>query len=203
MSKLRSTLAVTAVLAASVALAGCASPSGSPSNSMPSMDHASTPMSSAPPAGASFNIADLNFINGMIPHHSQAVAMSDTLLKKAGIDPAVVALATKIKGAQDPEIVTMKSWLTSWKMANTSDLGMRDGMGMMSDADMSALDAATGVSAAKLFLTQMTQHHEGAIEMAKTEISKGKDPRAVTLAKKIAADQSAEIKTIKSLLATL
>jgi uncharacterized protein (DUF305 family) len=56
------------------------------------------------------------------------------------------------------------------------------GEGMMSDDDMAALDAATGAEASKIFLEQMTTHHQGAITMAKTDISDGKNPDAITLA---------------------
>lgn len=204
-SKLRFTRATTAAFAAIVALAGCASSSGSPSSSMSNMDHGSSPMSSAPSASAAFNAADVDFVSSMIPHHTQAVRMVDTLLKKTGVDPQVVSLATKIKGEQGLEITTMKSWLTLWKVSNSSGMGMgkEHGMGMMSDAEMSALDSATGVAAAKLFLAQMMQHHEGAIEMATAEESQGKSAKALSLAKNIVATQTAEIETIKTLLATL
>ncbi|MBC7517869.1 MAG: DUF305 domain-containing protein [Microbacteriaceae bacterium] len=198
---MRFTLATTAALAAIVALAGCSSSSSTPS--MTGMNHGSSPMNSAPAASDSFNSADVDFATGMIPHHTQAVAMTDTLAKKSGIDPAVSAIATKIKAEQGPEITTMKSWLTEWKVPNSSGMGMDHGMGMMSDADMSALDSATGVAAAKLFLTQMMQHHEGAIAMATTEVSQGKNADAVALAKNIVATQTAEITAFKSLLAAL
>lgn len=170
---------------------------------MPGMDHGTSPMGSTPPKSASFNAADVTFTAGMIPHHTQAVSMSDTLLKKTGIDSKVVDLATKIKAAQGPEITTMKSWLTSWNVKAATGMEMGSGMGMMSDADMSALDSATGSTAAKLFLTQMIQHHQGAIAMATTEVSQGKNADAVALAKSIALSQTAEIKTITSLLAAL
>ena len=74
---------------------------------------------------------------------------------------------------------------------------------MMSDADMSSLDSATGVNAAKLFLAQMTQHHEGAIQMASTEVADGKSADAVTLAKNIVSSQTAEVQAMKDLLAKL
>ena len=86
----------------------------------------------------------------MIPHHQQAVEMSDIILAKKGIDPRVVDLATQIKAAQGPEIQTMKGWLEDWGIPyddSMSDMGGMGGMdhgdGMMSDDDMAALDAAT------------------------------------------------------------
>ena len=60
--------------------------------------------SSSAPATADHNAADTMFTQGMIPHHAQAVEMSDMMLKKQRMDPRIIALATKIKAAQAPEI---------------------------------------------------------------------------------------------------
>lgn len=205
MSQLRTTLAVTAALAAAVALAACSSSSGS----MSGMDHGDTMMSSAPTMTAGTNnTADVTFVTGMIPHHTQAVTMVDSLLTKDGIDPAVIALAEQIKSEQEPEITTMTGWLTAWGVPTSTDTGMSGmdmgtGTGMMSDQDMSALDAATGSAASKLFLTQMIQHHEGAIGMANTEVTSGQDPDALALANNIVTSQTAEIQTMTSLLGTI
>ncbi len=75
--------------------------------------------------------------------------------------------------------------------------------GMMSEQDMAALQNAQGVEASKLFLTQMTAHHEGAITMAQTEIKDGQYPAAVELARAIVAAQQKEIDTMKGILASL
>ena len=70
----------------------------------------------------------------------------------------------------------------------------------MSDTDMQALQDATGVEASRLFLEQMIVHHEGAIEMAKTEQSEGEFPEAVDMAKEIQTTQAEEIQTMQDLL---
>jgi uncharacterized protein (DUF305 family) len=75
--------------------------------------------------------------------------------------------------------------------------------GMMSGSDMTALKNASGADAGKLFLTQMVQHHQGAIDMANQEVKTGKNTDAVALAKKIVTDQTAEIATMQSLLTSL
>ena len=62
--------------------------------------------------------------------------------------------------------------------------------GMMSGDDLTKLDAAQGTDAAKLFLSQMIAHHEGAVEMANAEVRSGKNAEAVALAKDIAASQT-------------
>lgn len=77
------------------------------------------------------------------------------------------------------------------------------GDGMMSDADMTELEQADGTTASKLFLTQMTQHHAGAITMAKTEMRDGSNPEAIALAKSIVTSQTAELTTMSDLLQQL
>ena len=75
--------------------------------------------------------------------------------------------------------------------------------GMLGDDELKKLDAANGTEAAKLFLTQMIAHHEGAVDMANAEVRGGKNPEAVKLAKDISASQTDEIKEMKDLLAAL
>jgi uncharacterized protein (DUF305 family) len=174
-------------------------------------------------ASAPHNAADIAFAQHMIPHHQQAIEMSDMLLTKQGIDPRVTELAKQIKAAQGPEIEQMQGWLTQWgnpqmpmpsgdmsghgNMPGMSGMPSMSGMpgmaGMMSDEDMTALQNAQGVEASKLFLTQMITHHEGAITMAQTEIKDGQYPATVELAQSVVAAQQKEIDTMKGMLATL
>src|SRR6478735_5552910 len=157
-------------------------------------------------AAEAHNDADVMFAKHMIPHHQQAIEMSDMLLGKQGIDPRVVQLANQIKAAQGPEIQQMQGWLTQWgapAMPPKSGHGDMPGMsGMMSEQDMTALKDAPGVDASKLFLTQMIAHHEGAITMAQTEIKDGQYPAAVAMAHSIVTSQQQEIDTMKGILAT-
>ncbi len=156
---------------------------------------------------ATNNAQDVTFVKDMIPHHEQAVVMSDLALSQAG-SPAVKDLATRIKAAQAPEIATMRGWLTAWgeDAAGGHDMGSMDSMdmggmkGMASDEDLSALRAASGTEFDKLYLKEMTAHHEGAVEMAKAEIAKGKDPAAKTLAQQITSSQEKEIAEMADLL---
>lgn len=173
------------------------------------MDHSGSGMSSAAPAASSstHNAQDVSFAQGMAMHHQQAIEMSDILLDKQGVNAKVAALATDIKNAQQPEIHQMNGWLKSWGEETMSgsmsdmdhDMGSMGG-GMMSEADMTALKDASGAKASSLFLTQMTEHHNGAVAMAKTEVSEGKDADAVALAKKIIDDQTAQIAEMQDLL---
>ncbi len=200
------------VLAVAVA-AGCSSNS---SNQPAAQTTSTTATASATtsPSGAAHNQADATFAMHMIPHHQQAIEMSDDVLGKQGIDPRVTDLAKQIKAAQGPEIQQMQGWLQQWgmPMAPSGSMPMmpsggmpgHGGMtGMMSDDDMAALKNAQGVQASKLFLTQMITHHQGAITMAQTEIKDGQYPAAIELAKSIATSQQKEIDTMKGILATL
>ena len=200
------TLSATA-LAAVLVLAGCSTGSGS--NTMPGgMDHstmagAPAPTSTGPAAGnVDHNGSDAMFAQAMVPHHAQAVEMSDAILKKPGMDARVTVLATKIKAAQAPEIERMSGWLAGWDEP-TEVPGGHSMTGMMSGEDLSKLEAAQGVEAARLFLGQMIAHHEGAVEMANAEVRSGKNVEAIQLGKDIAASQKGEIQEMKDLLAEL
>jgi uncharacterized protein (DUF305 family) len=209
----RVALAVTALAAgAAISLTACGSSSSDTS--------APAASSSASASAGSHNAADAMFVQMMIPHHEQAVAMSDMLLAKQGIDGRVVALAQEIKAAQGPEIATMKRWASSWGVSTDGSMSMDHGSmdhgsmdggsmgggsmsGMMSADDMNRLQAAQGADAAKLFLDQMIEHHTGAITMAQNEIRTGQDPAAKQLAESIVTTQQREIGTMKQLLTQL
>jgi uncharacterized protein (DUF305 family) len=208
----RTILAVGGAAAALVIAAGC---SGGGSGQEQS-GHATSTSATAKVDADDHNDADVMFASHMIPHHEQAVAMSDVILAKGGIDPRVTDLAADIKAAQAPEIKQMQDWLDQWgnppmpPMATGEGHGGHDmegmsgdGMGMMSDEEMTALKKANGVAAGRLFLTGMITHHEGAIAMAQTEIEDGKFAPAVELAHAIVKTQQQEIDTMKGILETL
>jgi uncharacterized protein (DUF305 family) len=208
----KKTLTITTLtIATAIALAGCSTGSagsdGSGGSSMPGMNHGSSGTSSSTsPSTADFNAADAMFAQMMIPHHTQAVEMSDLMLKKDGIPATVTDLATRIKAAQEPEIEKMTGWLRIWNQPSEMPTGIAAGhsmSGMLDDDDLAKLGAAEGTEAAKLFLTQMIAHHEGAVIMAKTEGTDGKNPEAVQLANDIVTAQETEIQEMKDLLATL
>lgn len=192
--KLRMIALASGALAASLLLAGCSYPMGGMSGG-----ESSSPAESST---QQFNDADVYFAMNMVVHHTQAIEMADLLLGKDDIDPQVVELAQNIKAAQGPEIDTMNGWLDAWGAGGMA--GMDHGMGeTMSDDDMAALEAATGPDAGRLFLEQMTVHHQGAITMAQVEIDEGENPDAITLAAKIISDQTSEITLMAEILATL
>ncbi|AKS36354.1 DUF305 domain-containing protein [Mycolicibacterium goodii] len=153
------------------------------------------------------NDADVMFAHHMIPHHQQAVEMSEIILGKPDIDPRVSELAEQIRSAQGPEIDQMQAWLEQWgnpPMPSMPSGHMGGGMaGMVSDADMAALRDAQGVEAAKLFLTHMIAHHEGAIDMAQEEVNDGRFEDAVQMGRTIVIVQENEIKQMRQILDSL
>jgi len=133
----------------------------------------------------------------MIPHHEQAIEMSDLVLAKDDIDPRVRSLAETVKAAQAPEIERMRGWLDDWD-ADAAGSGHDDAM--MGHEDMTALERARGAAASRLFLEQMIEHHEGAVEMARTEVARGENAEATRLAQDIIAGQTAEIDQMRAML---
>lgn len=199
--------------ATAVAVSACSADSSGPP---PFTGQAATASAPGAPLGAGsaasgpHNRADVMFAMMMIPHHAQALQMSDLLLGKTGIDPQVTALARQIKDAQAPEIAQMRGWLASWgQPAPPTDATMppldhggsnHGHTGMMSQAELTQLQNATGADAQRLFLVGMTAHHEGAITMARDVLDEGSNAEVLALARSIVSSQQAEIATMRQLL---
>ncbi|TDC42999.1 DUF305 domain-containing protein [Micromonospora sp. KC213] len=208
---MKRTIVIRRALLTGVTLSALLATTAACGDDMSGMDHGSgnspTAASSASEqTSATANDADVMFAQMMIPHHRQAVGMADLASTRAN-DPELKDLATKIKAAQDPEIVTMTGWLTAWAkptaapeghdMHGTGPSGMP---GLADDDEMNKLKAAKGTEFDKMFAQMMIVHHNGAIEMAKTEQANGANPEAKALAAKIEADQAAEVKTLQKIL---
>ncbi|MGI9117756.1 MAG: DUF305 domain-containing protein [Gaiellales bacterium] len=146
--------------------------------------------------------ADVMFTQQMIPHHQQAVEMADLALDPAhAASPAVQDLARRIKAAQTAEIAMMNGWLRAWGADPASGHMDHGAMGMMSGADMTTLEDATGAAFDRLWLEGMIAHHAGALMMASHIADRGADPRVQKLAGAIDQSQAAEIAEMKKLLA--
>ncbi len=143
--------------------------------------------------------SDAMFLQMMIPHHEQAVVMSDLALSISK-DADVLKLAKQIKDAQAPEIIKMQGWLTDAGLSEDPGHSMGDGMGgMLSDSELSALKVSTGKAFDKLFLAGMIAHHEGAIQMVMM-IENSPNSEIKNLGQAIVKSQSAEINLMKELL---
>jgi uncharacterized protein (DUF305 family) len=188
------------VAAVSVALAGCTNettPSGMP------MENSSASVSAGPGASA-FNATDTTFVQMMLPHHDQAVSMSELLLDKRGVHPEVAALARQIRDGQHAEIETMNGWFEAMGRPQVEEGPHHGGLdGMLSEDEMQQLDQADARDGQRLFLEGMIKHHTGAIEMAQQEISGGQHQGVLGLAKQIAESQQQEIDTMTELLTGL
>lgn len=146
---------------------------------------------------SSFSAADTNFAEMMIPHHEQALEMSEIALTNSS-NPELLELATSIRDAQAPEIEVMSSW-------PGVNPGLHSGHlmdGMLSSSEMNALKDATGVAFDRLFLEGMIKHHQGAIEMAE-EVVDSENFEVAELANQIIASQKVEIERMQRMLANL
>ncbi|TDD19146.1 DUF305 domain-containing protein [Kribbella turkmenica] len=176
--------------------------------SMPGMSHGapsdSETTSTAP--ARDFNDADVTFATQMIPHHQQAVQMAH-MAGYMATTAEVKKLATAIKAAQDPEIKALSSWLTSWgkpvPTPSHGDHGSHEMPGMMTEDELSELGDAKGSMFDRMWTQMMIEHHKGAVTMAKSEQTNGKNAEAIALAKKIETDQNREIATMQRLLGRL
>ncbi|HJR38388.1 MAG TPA: DUF305 domain-containing protein [Nocardioidaceae bacterium] len=175
--------------------------------------------SSAQVSVTEHNDADVAFASDMIQHHAQALAMVDLTMDRP-LDPEVEALAEDVRAAQAPEIETLAGWLTDWDEQipetirdhvnaghgagdlsdSMRDLDHGDMPGMMSADDIDALENTSDTEFQEMWLEMMIEHHEGAIEMAKSEQEDGRYKPAVDLAGDIVDSQSQEVATMQDLI---
>lgn len=151
--------------------------------------------------------ADVMFAQMMIPHHEQAVEMS-TLAETRASDPFIIEIASEIKGAQDPEIQLMASWLEEWGFPQQSaeeamsahgghsEQGM---MGMLTQEQLDELASLSGDAFDQKFAEYMILHHEGAIDMARG-VESSTNPEVAALAQAIIETQQTEIDEMNAFL---
>ena len=189
-------VAVAAALTTAVVVSSC-------SKSEDHSQHATSSTSTSAQAAAAHNADDVMFAQMMIPHHQQAIELADLTPQRTD-NQALLKLANTISAEQQPEIDTMKALLVQWGADPTmGDHGMHGGsamQGMVDDATMTKLKSLNGPEFDTLWLQSMIAHHQGAIEMAKTEIAKGQSADLTTMAKSIVTSQQAEIDQMKQML---
>ena len=198
------------LFAVSLGLAACGGdedPSVAVDESAETDASASSSASEAPDGGDEAsgepNDADVTFTQSMIVHHEQAIEMAALADGRAESDQ-VLDLAGRIEAAQQPEIDLMMGWLEEWgEEPMAADHGMDMSEMGMSEEQMTQLEGATGPAFDRMFLEMMTEHHQGAIDMAETEVASGSHPEVIELAEKVIADQTAEIEEMQALLELL
>ena len=161
-----------------------------------------------------YNKADVEFMQGMIPHHAQAVVMAK-MATTHGAREDVRILCERILVAQSDEITYMRNWLrdrgqtvppadaTHHKHTMngvTHDMLMP---GMLTPDEMAALDKARGPAWDRLFLIGMIKHHEGALKMVDDLFEAYgalQDDDMFKFASDIYADQTTEIDFMQKML---
>ncbi len=148
--------------------------------------------------------ADVAFVQGMIPHHRQALDLTALVADRAA-DPDLAAMAGRIEVSQVDEIEQMERWLTS-RGEDVPDehaghsVGAHGMPGMLSPAELSRLERATGPRFDRLFLQLMIRHHEGAVVMVESLLTQGEggqESEVFQLASHVGSDQQVEIAAMK------
>jgi uncharacterized protein (DUF305 family) len=178
---------------------------GAPGTGNKTLSKAAAAASEAPKVPSK---ADVDFMQGMIMHHTQAVEMTE-ILKTRTKDPEVMELGKKIDVSQSDEMRWMKQWLTdrgfpiSADPMKGMDMSMPAMPGMLTAAQMDALRKASGPEFDHLFLTGMIQHHTGALQMVKDLFANpgaGQDPQLFDFASDVDNTQQAEIDIMRHML---
>lgn len=159
------------------------------------------------PAGALYTRADVEFMQGMIAHHAQAIVMS-RMAEAHGANPQVLKLSMKIDQSQVPEILIMQRWLrrNGQYAPDTSSWHTMRMAGMLTDEQLKALDAAKGVDFDRAFLEGMIQHHAGALKMVDDLFASplaGQDVDVNVFANDVVTAQTGEIGIMRRLLRQL
>lgn len=207
--------AIGAVLAATFALAGCAGTAGQqqtpPDSPAPRIVQAGAPGQDGQVldeagrvslTGPTFTEADVSFMQGMIPHHAQALEMT-ALTGPQAAGEAVTRMALRMEISQRDEIRLMERWLDARGVPTN---GVHHGMlmpGMLTPGQMDALRAARGPEFDRLFLEYMIQHHEGALEMVATLLATpgaAQESEVFQFANDVDVDQRMEIARMRALL---
>lgn len=169
-----------------------------------------------------FTQSDVHFMQGMIGHHAQALAMV-ALIPSHTTRPDLHALGERIRISQQDEIALMKQWLrdrhqdipadmshmdASGHAMHMQGMAMSDSLmpGMLTPQQMTELANAKGADFDALFLKDMIQHHEGALTMVAKLLGttgSGQEPEVFRFAAEVDTDQRAEIARMSALLNSL
>ena len=159
------------------------------------------------PKGALYTVADVEFMQGMIAHHAQAIYMS-RMAEAHGASQRLLKLANKIDQSQVAEIRIMQDWLVrNGQVApDTSSWRTMTMTGMLTPAQLEELDATKGTAFDHAYLTFMIQHHEGALQMVKDLFATpraGQEVDVNVFANDVVTVQTAEIGAMRQMLSQL
>ena len=159
------------------------------------------------PPGANYTVADVEFMQGMISHHAQAIYMSQ-MAERHGGNPRLLRLAKKIDQSQVAEIRIMRDWLLSngQSAPDTSSWRTMKMSGMLTEEELAQLDKKSGVEFERGFLEAMIRHHEGALQMVKDLFATpraGQEVDVNVFANDVVTVQTAEIGAMRQMLSQL
>lgn len=205
---------VAGILACGVAACGASVQQSAQSGVQPAVPRTPAEQARADSGRMPFTAADVHFMQGMIHHHAQAVVMAGWA-QTHGARPDVKTLAQRIDVAQRDEMAFMQRWLRErhqdapdplehYEMGHDMAMSPAEMMpGMLTPEQMKALDAARGPEFDRLFLTDMIQHHRGAITMVDQLFSSpgaGQELYVFRFASDVNADQTTEIERMRLML---
>jgi uncharacterized protein (DUF305 family) len=211
---------ITALLPLAFAIAACgghasaSSGAPAPSPAAAQSEAAAVARAKADSLRNPYTAADVQFMQGMIGHHSQAIVMAGWA-PSHGANSSVRVLCERIINAQQDEILTMQTWLGDrHQMVPQATPGPMKMMvngkeqemlmpGMLTAEQMHQLDLARGPDFDKLFLTDMIQHHRGAVSMVKDlfgTYGAGQDEVIFKFASDVNVDQTTEIARMERML---
>ena len=156
------------------------------------------------PKGALYTKADVEFMQGMIAHHAQAIVMS-RMAESHGANPQVLKLSNKIDQSQVPEIRIMQAWLqrNNQFAPDTSSWHHMTMAGMLTPAQLASLDSARGIAFDRAYLRLMIQHHVGALKMVEDLFNAplaGQEVDVSVFANDVVTVQTTEIGIMQKLL---
>ena len=159
------------------------------------------------PKGAIITVADVEFMQGMIAHHAQAIHMS-RMAEAHGANPRVQKLSVKIDQSQVAEIRIMQEWLRRYGQfaPDTGSWRTMQMAGMLTAAQLGELDAAKGVEFDRAYLVLMIQHHNGALKMVHDLLAAPLAAQEVDVsvfANDVVAVQTAEIGVMRRMIGEL
>ncbi|NLE81759.1 MAG: DUF305 domain-containing protein [Rhodococcus sp.] len=204
--------------AAALVVAGCSDGNGDDMTDAGQASSATSAVASAEgetesaDSSTAHNQADVAFLQMMYPHHEQAVEMA-AMVDGRTTNEQIIDLASEIEAAQGPEMEQMTALLEqfgepaptgtghSMDMDHGGGHGEDGGMsGMMSEGEMTELANMSGAEFDTMWLEMMIVHHQGAIDMAETELAAGENTEAKDMANAIVDVQQSEITTMQDLL---
>ncbi|MEV1290153.1 DUF305 domain-containing protein [Micromonospora sp. NPDC049679] len=179
---------ITLAAAALLLLAGCGTGPAGPGDGDPAVTA----------SAATYNDADVMFLQMMINHHGQGLRMA-SLAEQRATSEEVKLLAAAVGATQTDEIRTMTRWLQEWGKPTEADHdpsvhAAHGGLPATGDAELAALTQATGRQFEQQFLNLFIAHQHNAVEMAKAEAAGGASPDAKELARRVDQSRTAQIR---------